>query len=105
MFLKCEKIDVDVSVDQLSNLSDQVKLWARSFRKQSNDRLLTFQEFKNSTEEDGCFLVRVKDHKTLTMHGLANVVFNSSLHKYIQIFIERICMHLHVSFHLTIPKF
>ena len=45
---------------------------------------MTLQEFKN----DGCFYVRVKDHKTT--HGPADVVFNLSLHKYTQIFIEKL---------------
>jgi site-specific recombinase XerD len=37
-FLKCENFDVGVSVDHLSSLSQQVKLWARSFRKNSMNR-------------------------------------------------------------------
>ena len=38
IFLKCEKIDVNSSTEQLTSLSDQMKLWARSFRKKSQDR-------------------------------------------------------------------
>ena len=37
-FLKCENVDVGSSVNQLENLSQQVKLWISSFRKKSLDR-------------------------------------------------------------------
>lgn len=37
-FLKCEKVDVGVSSEQLTSLSDQIKLWTKSFRKESNHR-------------------------------------------------------------------
>ena len=37
-FLKCENVDVGSSVEQIENLSQQVKLWTSSFRKKSSDR-------------------------------------------------------------------
>lgn len=49
---------------------------------------MTLQEFEKATEEDECFVVRVKNHKTLTTHGPVNLVF-SSLYRYTKIFIEK----------------
>ena len=37
-FLKCENMDVGISIEQLSSLSDQVILWGRSYRKKSAGR-------------------------------------------------------------------
>ena len=37
-FLRCEDCEVDVTLDVLTSLSDQVKLLARSYRKESIDR-------------------------------------------------------------------
>ena len=50
---------------------------------------MTLQEFERATLEDECFVVRVKNHKTLCSHGPANVVLNKSLHRYTKIFIEK----------------
>ena len=160
-FLKCENIDVNVSPEQLTSLIEQTKLWARSFRKKSQDRFwekrmedmssmktpgqikefdtshvaraaisllgryekeddtpsqveytsvrdylltticinngsrsgtlanMTLGEFEAATEEDGCFVVRVKEHKTFTTHGPVNVVFTASLHRYTKIFVAK----------------
>lgn len=152
-----------VSVEQLSSLSQQVKLWTKSFRKKSLSRFwekrmedissirtpqqvkefdtskvarvavtllgeykdkeddmiptqseytsvrdylltvicinngsrsgtlanMTLLEFGQATKEDGCYVVRVKDHKTFTTHGPVNVVFSAFLYNYTQIFIEK----------------
>ena len=50
---------------------------------------MTLQEFERVTLEDECFVVRVKNHKTLCSHGPANVVLNKSLYRYTKIFIEK----------------
>ena len=161
-FLKCENIDVNATPDDLSSLSEQVKLWGRSYRKKSADRFwekqieymaslrtpeqikrfetsevareavgllgeyqseerdpanqaeytsvrdyiltvvcinngsrsgalanMTLKEIERANLEDECFVVRVKNHKTLYPHGPVNVVFDRSLHKYTEIFIRK----------------
>ena len=40
-------------------------------------------------EEDGCFVVKVKKHKTFTTHGPAHLVLSASLHHWMEIFISR----------------
>ena len=163
VFLKCECVEVDVSPEALSRLSDQVKLWAKSYRKRGKDRFwekrmedmaiirkseqvkefeasdtarqaikvmgeyedyggtlppsqpkytgvrnylltvlcinngsrsgtlanMTLDEFKNVKEEDGCFVAKVKNHKTFTTHGLVHLVFSVTLYKYVEIYITR----------------
>ncbi len=162
-FLKCENVDVGLSLEQLESLSQQVKLWTSSFRKKSLDRFwekriddmssmrtpeqvrafdtsevareavrllgeyqdkrneekpthpeyttvrdylltilcinngsrsgslanMTLREFGQASKDDDCFVVRVKDHKTFTMHGPVSVVFNASLYQYTQIFVDK----------------
>ena len=163
VFLKCEGVEVDVSPATLSSLSDQAKLWARSYRKLSQDRFwekrmddmatmrtpqqvkefetsivarsaikmmgeyddyegelppnqpdyivvrdylltilcinngsrsgtlanMTLDEFKNVEEDDGCFVAKVKNHKTFTTHGPVHLVFSHTLYKYVQIYIRQ----------------
>ena len=38
-FLKCEEVDVGVTADVLTSLLDQMKLWAKSYRKKGKERL------------------------------------------------------------------
>jgi hypothetical protein len=163
VFLKCEGFDVGVSTETLTTLSEQVKLWAKSYRKKGIDRFwekrmedmstmrtpeqvrefdtsktarlaisllgeyqdtegemppsqpeyttvrdyllttlcinngsrsgtlanITLQEFENAHKEDGCFVAKVKNHKTFTTHGPVNLVFTPSLHRYIHIYIAK----------------
>lgn len=46
----------------------------------------TLDEFNNVEEEDGCFVPKVKNHKTFTTHGPVHLVFSPTLYKYVQIF-------------------
>ncbi|CAB4024829.1 Neurofilament medium polypeptide [Paramuricea clavata] len=50
---------------------------------------MTLEEFKQATMEEGCYVVRVKKHKTFTTHGPVNVVLHPTLHKYVEIFISK----------------
>jgi hypothetical protein len=50
---------------------------------------MTLGEFEQASKDDDCFIVRVKDHNTFTKHGPVDVVFNTSLHQYTQIFIDK----------------
>ena len=165
LFIQVECADkfeaLNVSQPDLISLSNQVKLWARSYRKLSQDRFwekrvedlankktpedirkfdssevartavktigefneqdqlltqveytnvrdylltvicinngsrsgslanMTLEEFKQATLEEGCYVVRVKKHKTFTTHGPVNVVLHLTLHKYVEIFISK----------------
>ena len=50
---------------------------------------MTLGEFRKSQEEDGCFVIKVKKHKTLMTHGPAKLVLSSSLHQWMNIFISK----------------
>ena len=152
---------LDVTQAELVSLSNQVKLWARSYRKSIQDRFwekrvedlsnrktpeqirkfetsettrnavkllgefsekeqvltqaeytnvrdylltelcinngsrsgalanMTLQEFNQASQEEGCYVVRVKNHKTYTTHGPVNLVLNPTLYKYVEIFITK----------------
>jgi hypothetical protein len=43
----------------------------------------------NASEEDGSFVVRVKNHKTFTTHVPVDLVFTSTLFQYVKIYIAR----------------
>ena len=51
---------------------------------------MTMEEFQNAIEQDDCYVVRVKKHKTFTTHGPAHLVLSSSLHNYMKVFIEKL---------------
>ena len=48
---------------------------------------MTLSEFNKAKQEDGCFVVQVKKHKTFTAHGPASVVMTPSVHQWMLIFI------------------
>lgn len=50
---------------------------------------MTLDEFKNASLEDDCYVVHVKKHKTFTTHGPVNMVFSSTLYKYVELFISK----------------
>ena len=49
---------------------------------------MTLEEFSNSSKDEDHVVVRVKQHKTFSTHGPANLVLTSSLHEYLKIFIN-----------------
>ncbi|XP_028394421.1 uncharacterized protein LOC114518606 [Dendronephthya gigantea] len=51
---------------------------------------MTMEEFQNATQQDDCYVVRVKKHKTFTTHGPAHLVLSSSIHNYMKVFIEKL---------------
>lgn len=50
---------------------------------------MTLGEFRKAHEEDGCLVVKVKNHKTFTTHGPAHLILSSSLHQWMEIFISK----------------
>ena len=50
---------------------------------------MTLGEFRKAQEEDGCFVVKVRKHKTFTTHGPAHLILSSSLHQWMEIFISK----------------
>ncbi|CAB4043461.1 Neurofilament medium polypeptide, partial [Paramuricea clavata] len=51
---------------------------------------MTMEEFQNAIQQDDCYVVRVKKHKTFTTHGPAHLVLSSSLHNYMKVFIDKL---------------
>ena len=47
-------------------------------------------EFNNAQKEDGSFVVKVKNRKTFTSHGLAAVVMSPMIHKWMKIYVSNI---------------
>lgn len=50
---------------------------------------MTLGEFRKAQEEDGCYVVQVKKHKTFTTHGPAHLVLSFSLYQWMKIFISK----------------
>ena len=48
----------------------------------------TFAEYNKMTCVDGTYMVAVKDHKTFSFHGQANLCFDSSLKAWLDIYVE-----------------
>ena len=48
---------------------------------------MTLSEFNKAKQEDSCFVVQVKKHKTFATHGPASVVMTPSVHQWMLIFI------------------
>ena len=161
IFLKCEAVDVGVPPETLTSLSEQMKLWSKSYRKLGKERFwekrmedldniitpeqvsqyevsdvarsavkllgdyddqsgvldqpgyilvrdylltvlcinngcrsgtlanMTLHEFENASEEDGSFVMKVKNHKTFSTHGPVDLVFTPTLFNYVKIYIAK----------------
>ena len=48
---------------------------------------MTVSKFNRAKQEDSCFVVQVKKHKTFTAHGPASVVMTPSVYQWMLIFI------------------
>lgn len=50
---------------------------------------MTLGEFRQGFDQDGCYVVQVKKHKTFTCHGPVHLVLSLSLHQWMKIFIAK----------------